>query len=260
MKKILFVGMIAVFLILSNSCQKNKQHDTKTKDSDTLAVSIKTWNDLSKDQQAFLDMTEKKAFEFFWGTYDPVTGLMGDADIARNRCSTASVGFGLSAFCIADARGWVDHQEVYDRVLKTLNSFYKGPDDEDDICVEGTHGLFYHFVEMNTGKRFKKSKVSTIDSAILLAGILHAMKHFEDTEIEELARKIYLAAEWNWFLRKDGGIAGTWCPEDGITGEFKGYNEYILVYLLALGSPTHPIPTSSWDVYASTYHWINPYQ
>jgi len=221
-----------------------------------------TWNDLTKDEKDLLNLIEKKAFDFFWETYNSTTGLMGDADVARNRCSIASVGFGLSAFCIADIRGWVNHQEVYDRVLKTLNSFYKDSAKGNDIYVEGTHGLFYHFINTNTGKRNGKSGVSTIDSAILMAGILHTMQHFKGTEIENLARNIYLNAEWDWFIRENGAIAGTWRPETGLTGEYKGYNEYILVYLLGLGSPTHSIPQSSWKVWASGpgFRWQKPYE
>ena len=262
MKKLTIIGVVLLLLIFVINCKKwdNHNNGSNNNNTDTLALNIKTWNDLSKDQQDFLDMVEKKAFEFFWGNYNATTGLMKNQSSWSKLCGIGSVGFGLSTYCIADTRGWVNHQEVYDRVLVTLNSFYKDSTDENDIYAEGTHGLFYSFIDIDTGKRRGTTAVSTIGSAHLLAGILLAMQHFKGTEIEELAGKIYLAAQWDWFLQPDGGIAGSWTPENGLTGEFKGYNEYILVYLLALGSPTHPIPTSSWDVYASTYHWINPYQ
>ncbi len=251
--KFLIQFIIIVILTVSGSgCQKNKQKNTgRVPGNDSLS-----WNDLTKDEQDFLDSIERRSFEFFRDNFNTSTGLIADAGIADNRCSIASVGFGLSAYCIADARGWMDHREVYDRVLTTLQSFYKDPENDQDFCVEGTHGLFYHFVEMDSGRRFAGSEVSTIDSGILLAGILQAMVHFRGTEVEELARKIWLAAEWEWFLQNDGAMAGAWSPENGLTGRFTGYNEYMIVYLLALGSPSHPAPCSSWKVWASTYKWV----
>lgn len=226
-----------------------------------LTSNIKSWNDLSKNQQSFLDNVEKKAFEFFWDGTDPTTGL-GNAISARQNdvVSIAGEGFALSSICIADTRGWITHQQAYNRVFKILNSFYKDPNDSTDFCVQGKEGLFYHMVNSKTGKRDGTSEVSTIDSGLLMAGILDCMEHFKGTEIETLARKIYLNANWNWYIRSDGAIAGGWKPETGIFGEFRGYNEYILVYLLGLGSPTYSIPQSSWDVYASNYHWLQPYQ
>ena len=265
MKKFRFIGILVLLLISSISCKNSGDHNhnnsTKNKESSTLVLNVKTWNDLSKSQQNFLNMVEKKAFEFFWDGTDQTTGL-GDASSIgkKDRISIASEGFGLSSICIADTRGWISHNEAYNRVLKILNSFYKNPNDSTDFCVQGKEGLFYHFINRKTGKRFGKSEVSTIDSGILMAGILDCMEHFKGTKIEALARKIYLNANWKWYIRSDGAIAGSWSPEKGIRGEFRGYNEYILSYLLGLGSPTHPIPDSSWDVYASTYHWIQPYK
>lgn len=253
----------ALFFLPATSAKTNKGYSFELMADSTrkLPANSAEWNHLSKKDQKFLDMVERKAFNFFWDGFDPRTGLIGDASSVSRRSSIASVGFGLSAFCIADARGWENHQEIYNRVLTVLNSFYKDPNNEKDFCVEGTHGFFYHFVNMDTGMRFGKSEVSTIDTGILMAGILNVMEHFKGTEIEDLARKIYLTAEWDWFLQKNGAVAGGWKPEKGITGEFKGFNEYIIVYLLGLGSPTHPIPESSWDVWASGngFKRIKPY-
>lgn len=219
------------------------------------------WNDISKGDQHFLNKVEKKAFGFFWNGTDPNTGL-GTVTSLRlhNRVSIASEGFALTAICIADTRGWISHKAAYNRVLKILNSFYKDPNNSNDFCVEGTHGFFYHFINRKTGKRFGKCEVSTIDTGIFLAGVLTSMEHFKGTEIESLARKIYLAADWKYFTRPNGAIAAGWTPERGIFGQFKGYNEYILAYVLGLASPTHPMPDSSWDVYAGHYHWIKPYK
>ncbi len=218
-----------------------------------------TWDALNGNDKQLIDKTEKAAFGFFWDGTDPNTGLGDASSISSHRVSIASEGFALSAICIADTRGWISPQAAYQRVLLILNSFYKDSSNANDFCVQGHNGLFYHFINNETGQRFGNSEVSTIDSGILMAGVLQCMEHFKGTTVDTLARKIYLNADWTSFLRSDGGIAGSWSPEKGISGEFTGYNEYILTYLLALGSPTHPIPASSWATWASTYQWINPY-
>lgn len=222
-----------------------------------------TDNKLSTEDQEFLDKVQRKAFDYFWDGFDPVTGLIGDKARGR-RTSIANSGFGLSAYCIGVERGWVTRQEAYDRVHTTLNSYFKDPDDENDLCVEGMYGLFYHFINVDTGKRHRRSEVSTIDSAILMAGILHVMTYFKGTEVEELAKEIYKNAQWDKFTNRRGAITGGWKPpeENWVNPEYKGFNEYSLVYLIGLGSPTHPLPESSWDAYSSGngFEWIKPYR
>jgi len=226
-------------------------------------ASNKTWNKLSAEDQEFLDLTQYKAFNYFWESFDPVTGLIFDKS-KGTRTSVATSGFGLSAFVIGIENGWVSKEEAHRRIMITLNSYYKNPNDKNDLCVEGKYGLFYHFIHFDSGKRFGKSEVSTIDSAILMAGILHVMEYFKGTEIEELAKKIYLNAQWDKYLNKNNAITGGWKPdeENWAMPEYKGYNEYSLVYLVALGSPTHPIPESSWDTYNSGNgsEWLKPYK
>ncbi len=217
------------------------------------------WDTLTAGNKQMLDKIEKAAFEFFWNGTDPNTGLGDAMPNVANRVSIATEGFALSSICIADTRGWITHQEAYQRVLLILNSFYKDSTKANDFCVQGHDGLFYHFVNNVTGQRFGNSEVSTIDSGILMAGVLECMEHFNGTEIDSLARNIYENADWTAFLTSGGGLAASWTPENGMSGQFTGYNEYMLVYLLALGSPTHPIPASSWNIWASTYHFINPY-
>ncbi len=214
---------------------------------------------LSTEDEEFLDKVQRKAFDYFWDGFDPVTGLIGDKARGR-RTSIANSGFGLSAYCIGVERGWVTRQEVYDRVLITLNSYFKDPDDENDLCVEGKYGLFYHFINVDTGRRHRRSEVSTIDSALLMAGILHVMTYFKGTEVEDLAEEIYKNAQWDKFTNRRGAITGGWKPpeENWENPEYKGFNEYSLVYLIGLGSPTHPLPESSWDAYSSGngFEWI----
>ena len=221
-------------------------------------------NPVQNDDE-FLEMVQRKGFDFFWEAYNPETGLileclkinaalLGPDHWQNNRAGLTSVGFGLSAYCIADERGWKDHDEIYKRVLKLLNAFIKDPNDENDFCVEGTHGFFYHMFDINTGKRWGEWQVSTTGTAILMTGVLHAMEHFKGTEIETLADQIYRNAEWDWFLTEKGSVSAGWKPENpgkGIYGDYRMYNEYVTVYLLGMGSPTHPLPRESWDVWNS---------
>lgn len=217
------------------------------------------WDTLNTNDKQLLDKVEKAAFEYFWNGVDPNTGLGAAAPSVAHRVSIATEGFALSSICIADTRGWVSHQEASQRVLLILNSFYRDTSNASDFYVRGHDGLFYHFVNTETGQRFGNSEVSTIDSGILMCGVLQCMEHFKEPAIDSLARKLYLDADWTAFMRPDGGIAGQWTPENGFSSAFTGYNEYIIVYLLAMGSPTHPIPASSWNTWVSTYHFINPY-
>ena len=218
------------------------------------AVAI-TWDDLSQDDQEFLDMVERKAFEFFWYEVNESNGLIANrANVSggpSNTCSIASVGFGLSAICVADERGWITHTEAYDRVLTTLKSFHdNSANDPDDFYVSGSHGLFRHFVNMDTGQG-GASEISLIDTALLIAGVIHAGQHFKGTEVETLADEIYRAVEWDWMQIGDL-LKGT----DDATVGWRGYDEYILAYFLAIGSPTHPPTASVWDGYCSTYRRV----
>ncbi|RLF15944.1 MAG: hypothetical protein DRJ66_03705 [Thermoprotei archaeon] len=205
-----------------------------------------TWDDLSDDDKEFLDMIEKSLFLYFWNEADPITGLVPDNTKNRRMASIAAVGFELSAICIGESHGWISYEQAYNRVLKILRCF-----DPKNPKVAGSHGFFYHFVDTRTGTRLGKSELSLIDTAILMCGVLHAGQHFKGTEIEKLADRIYRAVEWDWMLDKSKNLL-MYSP-GGVRG--KGYSEYILAYILALGSPTHPIPASAYHEWAKGYRW-----
>jgi len=209
------------------------------------------------NSEKFIDLLEKRTFRYFWDYADPNTGLIRDRASDSGVCSIAAVGFGLTSICIAEYRKWITYEEAYNRVLCTLNSFYDDPADPNDFCVEGCHGLFWHFIDIHNGKPMYWDGVSTIDSALLMAGILFCKQYFSGTEIETLATKIYESAEWDWFINNDGLMYAIWTPANGLTGCWGGYNEAMILYLLAIGSPTHSISANSWDAWASFYneHW-----
>jgi hypothetical protein len=199
---------------------------------------------LSTDDEKLLDEIERRGVQFFVDEADPVTGLMPDRGRANGGAgdvaSIASVGFGLTALCIGDERGWVAHQDAYDRSLRVLKFLHEhGPQ---------SHGHFYHFLDMHTGQRVWNCEVSNIDTALLMAGALTVRQHFPNTELAKLADQMYKAVDWPWLMHADGILGMGWKPETGfIDASWNWFNEGSLVYLLALGSPTHPIPPRSWS-------------
>jgi uncharacterized repeat protein (TIGR01451 family) len=221
----------------------------------------------------FLELLERRAFQYFWEYADPTTGLVRDAGTEPNMSSIAAVGFGLTSICAANERGWISHEAAYTRALTTLNSFYDDPSDPNDLVVSGTHGLFYHFVDIHDGTPMLANVdgVSTIDTALLMAGVLSVRQCFTETEIITRATAIYEAAEWDWFFDPiSGTLTMCWTPQDEYPSQcwteegqrnlsrvwhWAGYNEAMILYLLAIGSPTHPISATSWISWTSTYQW-----
>ena len=205
-----------------------------------------TWNNLSEEDKQFLDEIERALFLYFWNEVDLVTGLVRD-HTGSSTTSIAAVGFELSAICIAESHGWITYEQAYNRVLKILKLF----DPKEGPIAAGSHGFFYHYLDLRTGARARNSELSLIDTAILMCGVLHAGQHFKGTEIEELADRIYRAVEWDWMLDKESNLL--MYKPNGARG--RGFSEYILAYILALGSPTHPIPASAYHEWAKGYEW-----
>jgi hypothetical protein len=194
----------------------------------------------------FLDMVQKKCFLFMWNEANPETGLIKDRADNFNFCddrkiaSVASVGYGLSAICIAQERGWVGEKAAYERVLNTLKYFR----DE----MENNHGFYYHFVHMDTGQHLPNSEGSSIDTAIFLAGALTAAEYYKGTEVEVVANELYNRVDWQWMMAGGRTLSMGWGHGGRmLMARWNHYNEGILCYLLAVGSPTYSIDASSWD-------------
>lgn len=201
----------------------------------------------------FLDEIERASFEFFWNEASPVTGqikdraLLNDRDEhgkeSRTMASIASTGFGLTGLCIADQRSYRKSAEIADRVKKTLQFLWQ------DMPHE--HGFYFHFTDMNTGQRWGKCELSSIDTSLLLCGILTARQHFPDPEIQDLATKIYNRVDWPWMLNGGPTFSMGWHPESGfIDGRWEHYCELMMIYLLAIGSPTHSVPAAAWEAWS----------
>jgi hypothetical protein len=224
--------------VVGPSCGKGKS---------TGSVAAKPAPEATDDQ--FLDQMEQAAFLFFWERANPTTGQVMDrayatgADDARTVSSIAATGFGLSILCIAAQRGYMPMAQVQERVLTTLDFIWNQ--------LPHQEGFFYHFVDMDTGQRAKRSEVSPIDTSILLCGVLTCRQYFQNPQIQKLATQIYQRVNWPWMLNGGTTFALGWMPEGGfLPFRWDTYSELMMIYLLAIGSPTFPIPANSWDAFA----------
>jgi hypothetical protein len=211
-----------------------------------------------------LDDIEHRTFEFFWQTANPENGLVPDHWPPRKGVpyfsSIAAVGFALTAYPIGVERGWITREQARQRVLTTLRFFANAPQGDSEDDDTGYHGFFYHFLDMQTGLRWSRgTEVSTIDTTLLMAGVLFDQTYFdrddpEEREIRALADKLYRDIDWNWAQVRPPLVSMGWTPGGKfIPADWEGYNEAMILYILALGSPTHPVQPDAWAAWTSTY-------
>ena len=213
---------------------------------------------------------QKKAFHYFEREANPANGLIRDKAAPDDKgspdwpASIAAVGFALACYPVAVTRGFVSREAAVERTLTTLRFFAQsahGPEPD----ATGYRGFYYHFLDMQTGRRAWQSELSSIDSALLVAGMLACARFFtataaDEVEIRSLADALYRRVEWDWALDGDSTVSMGWRPESGfLESRWTGYNEALLLYLLALGSPTHPVPEESYLAWTSGYEWKHIY-
>src|SRR5438477_5142121 len=190
-----------------------------------------------------LDEIERGAFDFFW-TEAGSSGQVKDRALVNGRdthtmASIAATGFGLTGLCIGHERRYRNGDEIKERVRQTLRFVWEKLPQE--------HGFYYHFVDIESGQRQWMSEVSSIDTSILMCGVLTARQHFRDAEIQDLATKIYERVDWHWMLDGARTMSRGWYPESGfLPVRWSHYCELMMIYLLGLGSPTYPITSSTW--------------
>ena len=213
-----------------------------------------------------IDLTQRKSFDYFWYEVNPGNGLIRDRSTGGSPCSIAAVGFGLSAISVGIDHGWISRADGRARVLTTLTTFWNGPQGDQENGFIGYKGLFYHFLDMSTATRTWDSELSSIDTALLLAGIIDARQYFDtadpdEVQIRSLATSIVNRVDWNWMRANGIGIRMGWEPGSGFDGygTWVGYNEAMIMYILALGSPTFPIPAAYWFTWTSGYNWSTQY-
>ena len=214
---------------------------------------------VSRPLPPLFDELQERTFRFFWDNADPVTGLVPDRYPTSSFASIAAVGFALTAYPIGVERGYVTREQARERVLTTLRFFRNAPQGAEATGVAGHNGFFYRYLDMKTGHRVGDIELSTVDTALLLGGVLFAQSYFNGTEPEEaeirrLAEEIYARVNWRWAQVRGAAISHGWTPEGSfLEYDWRGYNEAMLVYILALGSPTHAVAPAAWNEWVREY-------
>ena len=206
---------------------------------------------------------ERRTFQFFWDTTNEVNGLTPDRYPSRPFASIASVGFALTAYPIGIENGWVSRTQAVDRTLTTLKFFRDLPQGPQKEGKGGHKGFYYHFLDMEKGHRYKSwVELSSVDTTLLMMGVLFAQSYYDrdeprEKEIRELADVLYKRVDWTWLQNNKPLVSMGWFPESGvIPHDWKGYDEAMMVYVLALGSPTHPVSPDAWEVWTRTYDQV----
>jgi hypothetical protein len=206
---------------------------------------------LGGEDEAFLDELERQGCLYFLEQGSEKTGQVLDRarnDLAgardpRRVSSIAATGFGLTALCIADRRGYLPHEQVIERVRTTLDWHLNQ--------LPEVHGFFYHFNDIDTGERVWKCELSSIDTSLFLSGVLAARAHFNDAKIQSLASQIYERVDWPWMLNGGEAFAMGWHPETGfLEARWTRYCELMMIYLLAIGSRTQPVSAELWNSFS----------
>jgi hypothetical protein len=212
-----------------------------------------------------LEAIQRCAFAYFLCETNRANGLVLDKTCPDWPASIAAVGLGLTTYPVGVERGFVPRAEAVERTLTALRFFWRskqGPEPD----ATGYRGFYYHFLDLQTGARAWQCELSTIDSALLLGGILTAAAYFDgdapaEREIRDLADRLYARVDWRWAQNGGATVTHGWRPEGGfLPYRWEGYDEALLLYVLGLGSPTHPLSAESYRAWASTYQWKTVYE
>lgn len=207
-----------------------------------------------------LDALQRHAFEYFLQQTNPVNGLVADKSQPGSASSIAAVGFALACYPVAIERGWMTRTDAIERTLAVLH-FFRHSAQNATPHATGYKGFYYHFLDMTTGRRDGRCELSTVDTGFLLAGILAAARFFDrddeqEHEIRDLSELLYRRVDWQWACNKGATLTHGWKPKSGfLRYRWQGYDEALLLYVLALGSPTYPLPMENYAAWASTYEW-----
>jgi hypothetical protein len=203
----------------------------------------------SAEDDKLLDDMERANFQFFRDQVGPETGMVKDRNNARDPGSdrrivgsSAATGFGLTALCIGVERGLISNVDAQARVVTTLRALWNK--------LPNHRGFFYHFADIHTGERIWDSEVSSVDTAILLCGVLTCREYFKNAEIGRLANAIFGRVDWTWLSEDTSVLSHGWLPEAGfLPFRWDYYSELMMMYLLGLGSTTHPLPDGAWNAW-----------
>ena len=202
---------------------------------------------LSGEDEQFLNEVENASFLFFWEQGNPRTGMVKDRCNVRTErpgdaSSIAATGFGLSALAIGAQRGFIPAGAALERVFATLRFLWRK--------LPHHRGFFYHFANPETGERMFDSEVSSVDTAILLCGILTVRQHFRHAAVSELANLIFNRVDWTWLSEDTSLLTHGWTPEIGfLPSRWDYYSELMMMYLLGMGSSAHPLNAQTWNAW-----------
>jgi hypothetical protein len=222
------------------------------------------------NDELLMERLERAHFQFFVDYQNKDTGLILDRTRLDGPATIAGVGFALPAYGAASTRSWISRDEAVAYTIKVLRVLWNVPQGDGASGTNGFRGFYYHFLNPKTGERavspqFWNSELSSIDTALLMAGVRFARNFYlkrnaAEKEIRELCDKIYERVEWDWLVHDDGQIGHGWTPETGLfTNVYSGYSEALLLYLLAMGSPTHPAPEASWKALQDHFKVVEYY-
>jgi hypothetical protein len=222
---------------------------------------------LTADDVARLDDLERRNFNYFWVSANPTNGLIPDNYPAPKMASIAAIGFGLSAYIVGAERGYITRAQALSRATQVIEFLLGLPEGAQATGVARYHGFYYHFLDMQTGLRYRNSELSTIDTTLLLGGVLSVQQYFngasaDEAHLRDICQTLYNAVDWTFVTHADGSVAMGWSPEQGLyTASWTGYNEAMLLVVLGLGSPTHPLSANAWQAWTSTYsqYWKYEY-
>jgi hypothetical protein len=214
--------------------------------------------------EAELETLQRESFCYFLHETNPANGLVKDKTAPDWPASIAATGFALAAYPVGIERGFISRAAAVERTLATLRFFWNSPQGSEPDAT-GYQGFYYHFLDLRTGRRAWQCELSTVDSAFLLAGMLTARSYFDantddEQEIRTLADALYRRANWQWAQNQGATLTHGWKPESGfLPFRWQGYDEALLLYMLALGSPTYPLADGSYAAWGSTYKWQHSY-
>ncbi len=207
---------------------------------------------------------QRDSFTYFIHKSNPANGLVLDKSHDNWPASIAATGLALAAYPSGVECGFIEREDALQRTLATLRFFTNAPHGPQPDAT-GYKGFYYHFLDMNTGRRARRCELSSVDTAFLLAGMLAAAAYYQretanEDEVRRLADALYRKADWQWMQNGQAAVSHGWKPERGfLPYRWKGYDEALIVYLLGLGSPTHPLSADSYSAWASTYKWKKIY-
>ena len=239
---------------------RNPVYDTGAADeASNASVAVEPPKASRPELPPLFDDIERRTFEFFWDNANPANGMVPDRYPSPSPASIAAIGMALTAYVIGADRHYVTREQARARTLTTVRFFQSAPQGAAARGMTGYKGFFYHFLDMKTGQRVGRSELSTVDTALLIGGMLHAQAYFDsdhpdEVEIRATVDAIYWRVDWKWAQVRGDFVSMGWKPESAfIPHDWQGYNEAMLVVLLALGSPTHPVGEGAWAAWTNSY-------